>query len=232
MTVKSGVIAKALIVGLAVPLWLGGCSVASMVGSNSEPPPAIQDLQATGASGLGHLPLQLVVHEPTAVDALANSRIAIKPSASEISYFAGAAWTDKLPRLLKLRLVQSFERSRAVKAVSGGDDRLRGDIGLSWEIRDFQIEVNGGAARANASAYVKVIDEDAGRLVSAQAFNATAPARNDSVEAGVEALQQAFAGLSVQIMRWVASRRIVVVDAGSAARPSPDRQAAEGEARQ
>jgi cholesterol transport system auxiliary component len=226
--VKSGFIAKALILCLAVPLWLGGCSVASMVGNNSEPPPAIQDLQAEGASGLGHLPLQLVIHEPACIDALAGSRIAIKPSASEISYFAAAAWTDKLPRLLKMRLVQSFERSRVVKAVSGGDDRLRGDVGLSWEIRDFQIEVSGGAAQANASAYVKVIDEDAGRLVSAQAFNATAPARNDSVEAGVEALQQAYNQLAVKIMRWVASRRIVVVDASSAAAEPASPAAAAG----
>lgn len=222
MESKHRTIVKALVLSLAVPLWLGGCSVASLVGSNSEPPPAIQDLRVEGASGLGHLPLQLTIHEPRTIDALASSRIVIKPAPNEINYFAGAAWTDKLPRLLKLRLIQSFEKSRVVAAVGGGDDRLRGDVALSWEIHDFQIEVNGGSAQAHVSAYVKIVDEDAGKQVAAQSFVATAVARNDSVEEGVLALQQAFSALSVKIMRWVAARRIVVVDAATAAPPASD----------
>lgn len=207
----------ALLLCLAVPLGLGGCSVASVVGSNSEPPPAIQDLRVDGASGVGFLPLQVTIYEPTAIEALAGSRIAIKPAANEINYFSAAAWTDKLPRLLKLRLIESFEKSRVVKAVSSGEDRLRGDVAIAWEVRNFQIEVNGSAAQAHVEVYVKLIDEGYGRQIAAQAFSVVAPARDDSVEAGVEALQSAFSATSVKIMRWLAARKIVVVDAGTPA---------------
>ena len=75
------------------------------------------------------------------------------------------------------------------------------------------MEVNHGSARARVRLFLKLVDEDRGRLVSSKEFTATARARNDSVEAGVEALKNAFAGATVKIMRWIVSRRIVVADA-------------------
>lgn len=193
---------------------LSGCTVASLVGAHSEPPPVTHDLLATTRRGLGRLAIQLTVNEPSAVEALSSSRIAIKPGPQEVSYFAAAVWTDKLPRLLQLRLVETFENSRILRAVSTGNDRLRGDFGLAVEIRDFQIEVNHGSARAHVRLYVKMVDEDRGILVSAQEFSATSIASNDSVDAGVAALKEAFAATAVKIMRWIVTRRVVVADAG------------------
>lgn len=191
---------------------LTGCTVASLVGANSEPP-VTHDLLAGSQRGFGHLDIQLTVNEPSAVEALSNSRIAIKPGPHEISYFANAVWTDKLPRLLQLRLVESFENGRILKAVSAGNDRIRGDFGLSLEIRDFQVEVNNGSAQAHVRLYVKLVDEDKGVLVSAREFSAVSHAKNDSVDAGVDALKEAFTEVSVKIMRWIVSRRVVVTDA-------------------
>ncbi len=193
---------------------LTGCTVASLVGANSEPPPVTHDLLASPQRGLGRLDIQLSVHEPEAVEALASSRIAIKPGPSEISYFAAAVWTDKLPRLVQHRLVETFENSRIVKAVSAGNDRIRGDFALSVALRDFQVEVQNKAARAHIRLFVKLVDEDRGLLVSSREFAATVRAGNDSVEAGVEAFRQAFAVVSKKMMRWIVSRRVVVADAG------------------
>ena len=193
---------------------LAGCTVASLVGANSEPAPVTHDLLASSRRGLGHLPIQLTVSEPTAVQALSNSRIAIKPGPQEISYFAAAVWSDKLPRLLQMRLIETFENSRILKAVGNGSDRIRGDIRLAWEVRDFQIEVHKGSAQAHVRFYVKLVDEDKGALVAAKEFSATVRAHNDSVEAGVEALKDAFAASSTKMMRWITSRRIIVADAG------------------
>ncbi len=192
---------------------LTGCTVASLVGANSEPPPVTNDLLASSRRGLGHLAIQLTVNEPSAVEALASSRIAIKTGPHEISYFAAAVWTDKLPRLLQLRLVETFENSRILRAVSTGSDRLRGDFGLALAIRDFQIEVNNGAAQAHVRLFVKMIDEDKGQLVASREFSAQVRAHNDRVDAGVDALKEAFAAVSVKIMRWIVSRRIVIADA-------------------
>jgi cholesterol transport system auxiliary component len=192
---------------------LTGCTVASLVGANSEPPPVTHDLLASARRGLGRISIQLTVNEPSAVEALSSSRIAIKPGPHEISYFAAAVWTDKLPRLLQLRLIETFENSRILKAVSTGSDRIRGDFGLALSIRDFQVEVNGGSAQAHVRLNVKMVDEDRGQLVASREFSATVRAHNDGVEAGVDALKEAFSSVSTQIMRWIVSRRIIIADA-------------------
>ncbi len=213
MLSKTGSVIVMVLVSLVLSGGLTGCTVASLVGANSEPAPATHDLLASSRRGLGHLPIQLTVAEPSAVQALSNSRIAIKTGPHEISYFAAAVWTDKLPRLLQLRLIETLGNSRILKAVTTGSERIRGDIALAWDIRDFQIEVNKGAAQAHVRFYLKLVDEDKGALVAAKEFSATVRAQNDSVEAGVEALKDAFAASSANIMRWITSRRIIVADA-------------------
>lgn len=210
---KTGSAIVMVLVSLVLSGGLTGCTVASLVGANSEPAPATHDLLASTRRGLGHLSIQLTIAEPSAVQALSNSRIAIKPGPQEISYFAAAVWTDKLPRLLQLRLIETFENSRILKAVSSGSERIRGDIRLAWEVRDFQIEVSNRSAQAHVRFYVKLVDEDKGALVAAREFSATVRASNDSVEAGVEALKDAFGAASTKIMRWITSRRIIVADA-------------------
>ena len=211
---KTGSVIAWALMCLVLSGGLTGCTVASLVGANSQPAPATHDLLATSRRGLGHLPIQLTVNEPSAVEALSSSRIAIKPGPHEISYFAAAVWTDKLPRLLQIRLIETFENSRILKAVSSGNDRIRGDLGLAMEIRDFQVEVNGGVAQAHVRLFVKLVDEDKGIQVSAREFSASVNASNDRVEAGVEALKGAFAAASVKIMRWIVKTRIILADAG------------------
>ena len=80
-------------------------------------------------------------------------------------------------------------------------------------MRDFQIEVSNGSAQAHVRFYVKLVDEDKGALVAAKEFSATVRAFNDSVEAGVDALKDAFALSSTKMMRWITSRRIIIADA-------------------
>ena len=192
-----------VLAALLVQASLSACSVASLVGAKSEPPSVIHDLRVGGHRLRSSLDVQLVVNEPGAVDALSSSNIAIKPSAgSEISYFAASEWSDKLPRLLQLRLAQFLENSHAARAVTTGSDHLRGDYSLAWEIRDFQIEIN-GAVRAHARFYVKLIDEAHGDLVAAREFSAITRAANDGPEAGVDALNRAFEAAAAKILRWL-----------------------------
>jgi cholesterol transport system auxiliary component len=191
-----------------------GCTVASLVGANSEPPPITRDLHAGSRRVKGRFDAQLLVQEPAAVEALSSSRIAIKPGPGEISYFAASEWSDKLPRLLQMRLAQVLENSRAARAVSTGSDRIRADYALVWTIRDFQIEVNHGAARANARFFVKIVSDDRGELVAEREFSAASRAANAGVIAGVEALDRAFNAAALKIMRWLARLHVAPADNG------------------
>jgi len=199
---------------LVLSVNLTGCTVASLVGANSEPPPATFDLLVKAHRGLGRLGVQMVVNEASAVEALSSARIAIKTGPHEISYFAATAWTDKLPRLLQMRLIESFENSHILKAVGTGNDRIRGDVGLSMEIRDFQVEVNKRVAQAHIRLFVKLVDEDRGQLLASREFSDTSSAASDSPSDGVEALNQSYDMIAKKLMRWIVKRRIIVANTG------------------
>ena len=153
----------------------------------------------------------MIVNEATAVDALSNARIAVKVGPHEISYLAAAGWTDKLPRLLQMRLVESFENSHILRAVGTGNDRIRGDVGLSVEIRDFQVEINKGRAQAHIRLFVKLVDEDRGEQLASREFSAAVPAASDRTGDGVEALNEAYDKVAIKLMRWIVKRRIVAM---------------------
>src|SRR5512134_241006 len=111
-------------------LGLLGCALA---GSK---PPATYDLVAprSFAATPRPAPWQLVVYEPTAVHALETNRLMVRPRADQVSYYKGVAWSDRLPRLVQARIIETFQNSGAVKAVSSST----GQYALATELRAFQ----------------------------------------------------------------------------------------------
>ena len=50
--------------------------------------------------------------------ALETDRIMVRQGGDKISYYKGIAWSDRLPRLVQARMIETFQNSGAVKAVS------------------------------------------------------------------------------------------------------------------
>ncbi len=197
-----------LLVALLLPFGLGGCSLSGVVkavGQASNGPPAtIYDLIAPGRLGVraGVRGWQLVVREPVALRSLRSAQILIKPSAHEISYFGGAKWSDKLPRLLQTRIIESFQNSRALRGVSNGRDRIAADLALMIEVRAFQVElVKGRRAIARISLYAKLIDGRNGVVIGKRLFSGSAATQDDPPDA-VESFNGLFGNIVRRIVRW------------------------------
>jgi cholesterol transport system auxiliary component len=96
-------------------LGLIGCALAG-----GGRPPSTYDLVAPRSFAAAPRPAawQLAVYEPTAVHALETNRLMVRPQADQVSYYKGVAWSDRLPRLVQARIIQTFQNSGAVKAVS------------------------------------------------------------------------------------------------------------------
>src|SRR5262245_64017415 len=79
--------APALAAGLFC-LGLLGCAIGSR-------PPNTYDLVAprSFAGAPRPAPWQLVIYEPTAVHALDTDRLMVRPSADQVSYYKGVAWS-------------------------------------------------------------------------------------------------------------------------------------------
>ncbi|MGH6866060.1 MAG: ABC-type transport auxiliary lipoprotein family protein [Methyloceanibacter sp.] len=184
-----------------VCLGLMGCAIAS----GGAKPPATYDLIAprSFAGSARAAPFQLVVYEPTTVHALETNRLMVRPEADQVSYYKGVAWSDRLPRLVQARMIESFQNSGAVKAVSS----TTGQYGLATELRAFQIDVSGTQVSAEVDIFAKLVNTGSGRVVATRGFNARVPAASDKPDDAIAALNQAFTEVLQDTTTWVAARR-------------------------
>lgn len=183
-------------------LLLSGCSGAA--------PPATFDLMAPKVMTVTAprpARFQLVINEPTAIRALETDRIMVKPGPAQITYYKGAAWGDRLPRLMQARMVEAFQNTGLVSAVGSRADRLDADIELATEVRAFHVEVDGGQAQAVTQLHVKVIDGEDGRMIASRAFSSSTPTSATEVKEMVLALNASFDKVLRDLVPWVAARK-------------------------
>ena len=95
---------------------------------------------------------QVVVEEPLAAGGLDSNRIALRPSTTELKYFANARWTERAPKMVQTLLVESLENSGSLAAVGRQAIGLRSDYNIKTELREFQAEYFDTAG--NAPLYV------------------------------------------------------------------------------
>jgi cholesterol transport system auxiliary component len=142
----------------------------------------------------------IVVAEPTAVFALDSERIVVRTAAGELTYLPRAQWSDRLPRLVQTRLIQTFENAGRV-GVGRPGDRLSGAYQLVLDIRAF--EVREASRDAFIEIAVKLVRGGAGSVSGARLFSAsTAVSAIDG--AGVaQALDQSLARVLADMTAWV-----------------------------
>ena len=183
---------------LSAGLLLAACS--------SGAPPATFDLTAPRdgiAAGRGRG--LLVVAEPQALAALDSNRILIRTSDGGIAYLPDAQWSDRLPKLLQVRLIQTFENGSRLQAVGRPGDRLVPAAQLNSEIRTFGIDEKTGEAVVEIS--VKIVNDRTGRILAGQLFTSRVPSGGSaSGPVATAALDLATQSLLRDIVRWVSTR--------------------------
>jgi len=122
---------------------LGGCSLLFPA-----PAPQLYRLTLkTGGAPIGpRVSGQLVVSMPMASESLNTERIALVRDQTTFDYFAGAAWTDRAPRLLQRLMIDAFEDSDRITAVGDDSSDFSADYRLETVVRDFQVRYSGDAA--------------------------------------------------------------------------------------
>lgn len=181
-------------------LGLAGCAIAG----GGKAPDTYDLVAPRGFAGTTRAaPWQLVVYEPSAVHALSTDRLMVRPRAEQVSYYKGVAWSDRLPHLVQARMIESFQNSGAVKAVSA----TSGQFGLATELRAFQVDVSSGKAAAEVDIFAKLVNTTSGRVVATRGFSARVPATTDKPADVIAALNQAFTEVQQDMITWVSARR-------------------------
>lgn len=149
---------------------------------------------------------QLVVEEPIAAGGLDTDRIALRPSPTELKYFAGSRWAERAPRMVQTLLVESFENTGRIMAVGRQVIGLRSDFNLKTELREFQAEYFEGTqappqirVRINA----KIVAQPRQAIVGSKTFEALVESEANNVGAIVEGFDQALGEVLKDLVSWV-----------------------------
>ena len=137
------------------------------------------------------------------VHALETDRLMVRPRADQVSYYKGIAWSDRLPRLVQARMIETVQNSGAVKAVSSSV----GQYALVTDLRAFQIDVSSGKAYAEIEIFAKLVNTSTGKVTATKGLSARVPATTDSPTDAIAAMNQAFTEVLQDTTTWVASRR-------------------------
>jgi cholesterol transport system auxiliary component len=148
----------------------------------------------------------LIVNEPTALAILDTDKIVVRPGGGQIGTLGGAQWSDRLPKLLQTRLVQSFENANRLRGVGRPGEKVNPDYQLVTDIRGFHLSLAGGPV-AEVELSVKIVADRAGRVVAAKIFRTSIPAGSTDGAVAATAIHEAFQRTATDIVLW-ASRVI------------------------
>jgi cholesterol transport system auxiliary component len=169
---KSKIMFKYLM-SLILLSFIVGCSPLKLPG----PPPDLYNLtpKSTFDEGLPEVRKQLIIEEPVAAGGLDNSRIALRPHATQLQFYANARWTERAPKMFQTLLVESFENTNKIISVGRQSIGLRSDFTLKTELREFQVEQSPDSknTRIRVRINAKLVQQPNRVIIGSQSFEYT-----------------------------------------------------------
>lgn len=169
------------------------------------PAPNLYDIQTAPQFSQPIAPVswQLVIDEPTASTALDTDRILVRPGNSEIKYFAGARWSERVPRLIQSQLLRGFDKSGAIVGVGRQAIGLHGDYELQGELTSFDT-VYSGATTPTVAIVVnfKIVRQPGEIIIASRNFEQKERATAPSLAAITTSFGDALSTIVSQAVPW------------------------------
>ena len=186
---------------LGACLLLSGCE---LIKAAEEPTDLYQvSPKSTFDPDLPTVQWQLAVEIPAAAANLNTGRIAISPSPTSSDYYAKTAWTDRAPAMVQTRIVDSFENSHKIVAVSRESIGMSADYTLQPDLRNFEaMYFYGGAPIAHVRIVAKLVRMPERQIIGTATIERCVRAREDKVPKVVEAFDQALGSVMKSLVAW------------------------------
>ncbi|WP_244492485.1 ABC-type transport auxiliary lipoprotein family protein [Aureimonas sp. AU22] len=167
-------------------------------------PPATFELSPPRSAAVGSASTrsQILLPEPTATSALDSQQIVVKPTPQTIENLADSQWSDRLPRLVQLRLLQAFQNTGRIGAAGLPGQGLAIDYQVVTELRRFEIAFQPGAT-AVVEISVKALNDRTGVVRGSRVFQASVPVANGQPSGYVTSLDAAFGQVADEIVAWM-----------------------------
>lgn len=189
------------LVALAAALLLGGCELIKA----AEEPTDLYTItpKSTFDSDMPAVLWQLSVEVPAASANINTGRIAIAQSPTSSDYYAKTAWTDRAPLMVQTRIVDSFENSHKIVAVTRESIGVRPNYVLQTDLRNFEaMYFYGGTPIAHVRLVAKLVRMPDRQIIAVGTFERCVRARADKVPKVVEAFDQALGSVMKRLVAW------------------------------
>ncbi len=143
---------------------------------------------------------QLLIADPVALKTLDSENIVIRVGSQEYQYLNDSQWSDKLPKLVQLKLAQAFENSGKIGGAGLPGEGLAIDYQVQTNIRAFEISVAEHAAIVELA--VRILNDRNGTVRSRYVARAVVPVEGSGNTAYIKALDRAFARATDDIVSW------------------------------
>jgi cholesterol transport system auxiliary component len=181
---------------------LAGCSVISDLNSTSD----LYTLTPKSSfdADIPSVYWQLSVEVPSAAANINTGRIALAQSATSSDYFAKSGWTDRAPVMVQTLLVDSFENSKRIVAVSRDSIGLRADYILQTDLREFQAEYyhDKGPPIVRVRIATKLVRMPDRQIIGSGSFERCYRARENTVAGAVKAYDEALGSVLKRVVAW------------------------------
>ena len=146
---------------------------------------------------------QLAVEVPVAAANLNTGRIAIAPSHTSSDYYAKTAWTDRAPLMVQTRIVDSFENTHKIVAVTRDTVSVRPNYLLQPDLRNFEaLYYYGAPPVVRVRIVTKLVRMPDRQIIGVGSFERCVRARVDKVPKVVEAFDQALGSVMKRLVAW------------------------------
>jgi phospholipid/cholesterol/gamma-HCH transport system substrate-binding protein len=144
---------------------------------------------------------QLAIAEPTAVVMFDTQKLLLAPGL-DYPGFAGAQWSDSIPKLLQAKLIQSFENYDIGHAPLRANDAVPADYQLLIDIRSFQL-TGEGEPGAEIAFSARILAKD-GHVIGSKLLQQSARLDRPEPIAAVAAFDAAFDSIAKELIAWTA----------------------------
>lgn len=190
---------------------IAACLLAAGCGSLIElpdggPAPSLYNLTPAPVVGSANSGAnQLLIAEPSAARGLDTNRIARRPSATELQFFAGARWSQRLPRMVEGLFLEALEESGAKVTTTRAAAGIPADYRIQVEIRDFQAEYfdGGQVPDIRVRLNVRIIRLGPLQIVASKSFEATIPAPGAQMPGIIDSFNRASRDVVAQSTAWL-----------------------------
>jgi cholesterol transport system auxiliary component len=183
---------------------LSGCAALEI--ANREPPVLFSlTPKSTFRSDLPDTDAKLIIEVPTATAGLNTARIALRPTATTLEYYARANWIDVVPVMVQNLLTESFDNEGKIDALGQDVFGVPADYALLSHIREFQAEYHQQPERPpeiRVRLQIRLVRLPRRTSLAATSIEHTERAEGTSVDVIVRAFDNAFGKVAKRVIEW------------------------------